>query len=62
METWKIITNEMAFPELLQVFCRNSLIILMFDVINYYYNSKSKNDDCKNYIRDDFPGFHNTIC
>ena len=50
--------NEMAFPQLLQVFGRNRLIILMFDIINYNYNSQGKDDDCKNYISDDFPGFH----
>ena len=50
--------NEMAFPQLLQVFGGNRLIILMFDIINYYYNSKGKDDDCKDYISDDFPGFH----
>ena len=49
--------NEVTFPQLLQVFCRNRLIILMFDIINYYYNSKGKDDDCKDYISDDFPGF-----
>ena len=52
---------EMAFPQLLQVFGRNRLIILMFDIINYYYNSKGKDDDCKNYINDDFPSFHYTL-
>lgn len=31
--------NEVAFPQLLQIFCRNRLIILMFDIINYYYDS-----------------------
>ena len=34
----------------------------MFDIINYNYNSKGKDDDCNNYISDNFPGFHNTIC
>ena len=52
--------NEVAFPQLLQVFCRNRLIIPMLDIINYYYNSQGKDDDCKDYISDDFPDFHYT--
>ena len=53
--------NEVAFPQPLQVFCRNRLIILMFDIINYYYNSKGKDDYCNNYIDDNFPSFHYTF-
>ena len=30
--------------------------------INYYHNSKSKDDDCENDVSNDFPSFHNTIC
>ena len=29
--------------------------------LNYYYNSKSKDDDCENDVSNDFPSFYNTI-
>ena len=53
--------NEVAFPQLLQVFGRNRLIILMLDIISYYYNSQGKDDDCKDYISNDFPCLHYTF-